>query len=83
MTKHEKYRKIVAELNTLKMDMDGRVKRCTYLKVRRDAYDICNSEQAEAYSIRLEHNKLKLIEMLEKVEQLENELSQTPRTWIV
>jgi len=83
METHEKYRDIVAQINTLNVAMNQRIKRCEYLKSRRDAYDICNPEQAEAYTPRLEHNKMKLIEVLEEIEALEGELKRIPRKWIV
>jgi len=80
----EKYRKIVKELNEKNLNAQKRVKRCHYLRDRATAMMRCgNPEQAEAYAVRIELHKRKLIDTLEEIERLEAELKKIPRTWIV
>lgn len=80
----EKYREIVRRLNELNLDLKKRVARCEYLKDRLNAMVVCrNREQAEAYTLRINQHKPKLLDTLEEIEVLEDELRKTPREWIV
>ena len=80
---NERYRAAVQELNTLKIAVDTRVKRCNYLKRGYETYKVINPEQAEAFVVRLHQHKPKLIDQLEKMEELEAQLRQMPKTKIM
>ena len=81
---HEEYVKTVQKLNELNMRLKSRVKRCNYLKERFDANKkVRNYEQAEAYAIRINLHKPKLLADLEMIEELEDKLRSMPREWIV
>jgi len=80
----EKYRELVRELNQKNVDLQKRLKRCEYLRVRLNAMVRCgNREQAEAYTWRINQHKPRLIDTLEEIEGLEKALKKMPRKWIV
>lgn len=63
------------ELTKRDLLVKKRIKRCQYLKDRADCMArIGNLEQAEAYAVRLELHKLKLIELIEEIERIEQRI---------
>jgi len=77
-----KYRELVKEINELHLNAQKRTARAQYLRNKADVNKKVNPEQAEAYILRLNLHKWKLILTLEKIEKLEEKLKDTPRTWI-
>ena len=82
MNNHEQYRKMVEELNTLKIEVDERIRRMNYLKQKIQGYMSINKEQAEAFVLRFNKHKPFLADKLKEMDRLEGVLKSIPRSHI-
>lgn len=74
--------RLIQEHSQINLLLQQRVVRCNYLKKRYDLLKSVNPEQAEAYAVRINWHKPKLLDLLEKITELEKQINAIPQVWI-